>query len=58
MKHEQRGEGVGHLEAVDGLEASGIQDVDVADGGPVAVPVGSREVPQADDIALKQTGWL
>ena len=59
MEHEQRVEGVGHFEAVDGLEASGILDVDVADGGPVAIPEGRREVPKADDIVLKKkTGSL
>ena len=58
MEYEQRGEGVGHFEAVDGLEAFGILDVDVTDGGPVAILVGRREVPQANDIVLKKIGLL
>ena len=58
LEHEQRGEGVGHFEAVDGLEAFGILDVDVADGGPIAIPEGRREVPQANDIVLKKMGSL
>ena len=53
MEHEERGEGVGHFEAVDGLEAFGILDVDVADSGPIAILVGRGEVPQANDIILE-----